>query len=168
MSDYYGTEADDQLDQAELGLDDWSTIYGESGDDTITVGNGGANGGPGNDRIIGTTVNSTATYWSPGPITVDLRTGAVFDGYGFNDQLINVNIVHATSFDDILIGNAEDNTFWGNGGNDQVDGGAGYDQVVFWERTYENSEVFYDSISNTFTISTVNSEGAFEISTLNM
>lgn len=56
--DYNGTNSNDILDQAQLGLADWSNIYGGAGNDTITIGVGRATGGAGNDTITGTSTVS--------------------------------------------------------------------------------------------------------------
>ena len=53
MAEYRGTSAADTLDQAALGLPDYSNIFGLGGDDTITIGRGIALGGEGNDTLIG-------------------------------------------------------------------------------------------------------------------
>ena len=48
---FIGTTGNDVIDQANLGLTDWSTIYGNEGDNTITIEIGIANGEIGHDQL---------------------------------------------------------------------------------------------------------------------
>jgi Ca2+-binding RTX toxin-like protein len=99
-------------------------INGGDGDDYINVrgkGSDTVDGGAGLDRV---------TYYSTvGPLTVNLETGTADDGNGNNaiDHLTNIErISGSNTFGDVIIGRADTNeTLYGNGGNDTLDGGAG-------------------------------------------
>lgn len=150
--DYHGTNGDDILDQTNLGLPDWSNIYGGIGNDTITIGVGNANGEAGNDTIIGTSSASTVFFWSPQGVVVNFATGFAQDGYGTIDKLINIRVVQGTGYDDEFIGSSANEEFWGLGGNDTFIGGGGDDAVVFWDTKYSDSIVTYDVLTDTFTV----------------
>ena len=149
---YHGTDGDDVLDQATLGLPNWSIIYGGKGNDRITIGVGTAAGEAGNDTIIGTSSSSAVVFWSPSAVIVNLGTGIAQDGYGFVDTLINIHTVQGTVFDDQFIGSTGNDEFWGLGGNDTFSGGGGQDAVVFWDTKFEDSQVAYNSVNDTFTV----------------
>ncbi len=88
-------------------------IYGSDGADTL-------DGGAGNDRV-----DYGGAY---GAVTVDLVLGRVQDGSGTGDDtLISIEQVALTMFDDSVRGDGADNLFIGRGGNDTLDGGAGFD-----------------------------------------
>lgn len=149
--EYHGTGSDDIIDQKELGLPDWTTIFGEAGNDTIRIGSTGAVGGAGNDTIIGSTPWSAAVYWtSPTGIRVNLAAGKVEDGFGGIDTLVNVHVVHATGHSDILTGSAGDDEFWGLGGSDTVTGGGGSDQFVYHGVKSTDASISYDAATDTF------------------
>ena len=158
---FTGTTGNDVIDQAKLGLTDWSTIYGNEGDDTITVGIGTANGGIGQDTLIGTSRYSTASYVdSPKGVVVNLVTGFVQDGFGTVDRLTNIRRVQGNGFNDSFIGSAENEVFWGNGGNDTFVGGGGYDEVIFWEVKYSESKVTYNASTDSWVVVFKNSSNA--------
>jgi len=158
---FIGTTGNDVIDQAKLGLTDWSTIYGNEGDDTITIGIGIVNGGIGQDTLIGTSRYSTASYGdSPKGIVVNLVTGFVQDGFGTVDRLTNIRIVQGNGFNDSFIGSAENEVFWGNGGNDTFAGGGGYDEVIFWMVKYSESTVKYNASTDSWVIVFKNSSNA--------
>ncbi|WP_373987441.1 hypothetical protein [Duganella sp. BuS-21] len=107
----------------------------DPGNDTIEAGAGndyirsqsGADtfdGGAGNDRV---------TYYSVGHgIDVNMVTGVVSDGSGDNDLLIDVEMVSGSNaFADVMLGSDGANIFYGNGGDDTLDGGAGTDTVGY-------------------------------------
>lgn len=151
--DYHGTNNDDDIDQAKLGLPDWSNIYGEGGNDTIRIGNATAIGGPGNDTLIGTTPYSTVAYWgSPSAVTVNLATGVAQDGYGGLDHLFGIRIVQDSAYSDTLIGSQTDETFWLSGGNNSVDSGGGHDTVIYYGVRGADAVVTYDAPTDTFTV----------------
>lgn len=123
----YGTDESEFI----MGTDGDDVIYGLGGDDYILplAGNDWIDGGDG--------LQDTITYFaSPSGVYVNLELGYALDGYGTTDTIINIEWIEGSYFDDILIGDANDNGFWlGLGGNNYVDGGEGYDQVLYMEAT---------------------------------
>lgn len=98
------------------------------GNDTITGGDGvdwvlfGQDG-----RTAGITVDLTAGDASDGLGTVSSRAAAGKDDAGEVDVLSGFEIIWATTFADVLIGDAHGNHFTPDAGDDQIDGGAGED-----------------------------------------
>jgi hypothetical protein len=91
MSDYRGTEGDDDINADVLKIAPWTTIYGLGGNDKISARGGNVNGGPGDDIITGLEFNTTAIYWnSPQGVKIDLALGTAEDGFGFTDKLFIV------------------------------------------------------------------------------
>lgn len=82
------------------------------------------------DNVItgGNTLNDYVDYrYATGSVYINLQTGVVTGGSG-NDTLSGIEHIHGGSqWDDILIGNAADNTIRGYYGNDIIDGGTGID-----------------------------------------
>ncbi|NET78302.1 calcium-binding protein [Okeania sp. SIO1F9] len=141
----YGTQFDDvivghELSDSESAADlanddshDGDIMYGFGGDDEFSGGKGG-------DRIYGGDGSDTANYiLSPGAITVELR--ALTNGYAeADDGFVNVgnakdrlysieNIIGSDVGNDDIRGDAEDNTFFGMGGNDTMLGFSGNDSL---------------------------------------
>jgi Ca2+-binding RTX toxin-like protein len=110
-------------------------IYGNDGNDTL---NGGAGndwlfGGTGADIINGGADLDAASYWdSVLGVTVDLSltTGQVSSGYASGDVLSGIEILEGSrTAGDTLTGDANDNFFYGRGGNDIINGGGGNDRI---------------------------------------
>jgi serralysin len=128
------------------------------GNDTILLGDSFSGGnnvimGAGNDYIVGgaglhdTLSFDSNIYLDPSDIVIttkgvkvdlNITTAQNFGAFGW-DTIKNIEDVYATSFNDILIGNASDNILsggagndkiYGNGGSDSLDGGAGADILV--------------------------------------
>jgi hypothetical protein len=151
--DYHGTSGNDTIDQARQALPADVTIYGEAGDDVITLSDGKAIGGSGNNTITGTGPRAIAVYWdAPAGIAVDLQAGTASNGYGGTDKLVNIQQVFGSSHNDVLIGNSYNNTFVGMGGNDKFVGGGGADQVSYFFVKSTDAKISYDAASDTFTI----------------
>ena len=108
------------------------TIDGEDGDDEITgfAGNDTLNGGLGDDTLRGSggadTLDGgdgfdTAHYGdSHQGVTVDLTTGTGSGGNAEGDTLVNIEALAGSVFDDVLIGNNENNVFLGFRGDDVI------------------------------------------------
>ena len=64
-------------------------------------------------------------------VIVDILAGTIRDGFGTIDTVVNVEEVRGTSFSDLYTGAGGDDVFMPFAGNDQIDGGAGYDSVSY-------------------------------------
>jgi Ca2+-binding RTX toxin-like protein len=116
------------------------------GEGTDTLANlEGVIGSPSNDTIIGSDVDEilwafggddtidgaggvdfTVYNLAPSSVNVNLQTGTATGGDG-NDALANVEGIVGSFFDDVLVGNDENNSFDGQAGNDQISGAGGDD-----------------------------------------
>ena len=107
--------------------------YGTAFVDTL-IGNDDDNafrGGASADTIHGGEGQDVAMYNdAPEAITVNLATG-VRTGWAAEDVLESIEGIYGTRFDDVLIGDARDNLFRGDDGNDTIDGGAGVDTADY-------------------------------------
>jgi hypothetical protein len=132
--DIKGTDKDDVLDPPSSN-GDWHNYFGLAGNDRIRIYQGNANGGQGNDTIekLPSTEwwrNVTAAYWDdPNGVTVDLQAGWAIDGWGTRDTLINVDNIGGTWRGDKMYGSAGANVFYVGGGDNEVDGRGGVDNV---------------------------------------
>ncbi|MCW5664654.1 MAG: hypothetical protein KIT35_12530 [Piscinibacter sp.] len=123
------------------------TLVGRGGNDNLLGGAGadyfdasataGTGAGAGNDTMDGGTVTdpvnlldgNTVGYNDSGAaVSVNLATGTASDGGGGTDTLINISFVRGSAFNDTLVGKSGIGSgfeqFWGNAGNDTIDGGA--------------------------------------------
>lgn len=107
-------------------------FMGRKGADSID-GGAGANKTHHMDDVAGVVVWLAAKAGATAP-TAALTdvvqagyTGVAKDGWGDIDQLVNIQGAEGSAYDDILIGNESNNRFDGRGGNDSLDGGAGFD-----------------------------------------
>lgn len=83
----------------------------------------------GNDVISGAGGTDSANFGlSPRGVRVDLGRGTA-SGEGA-DRLVDVESVGGTNFDDVIVGDAGENTLSGGGGNDQISAGPGNDGVI--------------------------------------
>jgi Ca2+-binding RTX toxin-like protein len=97
-------------------------IYGFDGNDTLRSSEGidYYDGGNGIDLIS----FATAAHGAH----IDLSANKIYDdGYGNIEDIINIEDVEGTAYDDLIIGNALNNVFYGAGGNNTIYGGAGND-----------------------------------------
>jgi hypothetical protein len=151
--DFHGTPGNDTIDQDKQSLPADTTIYGDGGDDSITLSNGKAIGGPGNNVITGTGPRAVAVYWdAPAGVNVNLQTGVVSNGWGGTDKLVNIQQVFGSSHNDVLVGNAANNVFVGIGGSDKFVGGGGSDTVSYFFVKSTDAKVSYDAATDTFTV----------------
>jgi len=93
-------------------------------------------GGLGNDTIDGGAGWDVARYANAtAAVTVNLGANGLGNGTATgadgNDVLLSIEEVRGSAFADTLIGDAGDNAFEGGGGNDTIDGAAGFDQIRF-------------------------------------
>jgi Ca2+-binding RTX toxin-like protein len=101
-----------------------NTINGGAGNDTMT-------GGTGADTLIGGTGFDTVSYqYSNAGIAVDIPAGVLSGGHAEGDALIGVEKIIGSKFDDMLLGNGQNNSFSGGAGDDILRGGGGNDWLV--------------------------------------
>ncbi|WP_245269801.1 calcium-binding protein [Ensifer sp. WSM1721] len=136
-------EGGDGKDELLAGAGD-DILNGGAGDDILNGGggdgdplNGGdiLNGGDGDDMLVagaepdqmdGGAGNDTVSYATGGAVGINLGTGAV-SGAAAGDVLVNIENIIASSQNDILVGDSNNNTFTGGAGADQVIGQSGFD-----------------------------------------
>jgi Ca2+-binding RTX toxin-like protein len=103
------------------GANDW--LLGLVGNDTLL-------GGAGSDHLDGGAGIDTLSYEaSPGGVNVNLAAGNAL-GNG-TDTLTGFEIVRGSKFADTIIGGPANETLFGLGGNDKLDGGAGSDTLAY-------------------------------------
>ena len=144
-----GDSQDNRIDGG-LGND---KIFGDSGNDTLIGGDGlnYINGGYGHNIIDGTNSNnlnngSIAVYDISDGLLINLKLeeggNATLASPGLSnltltDDYTNISSVRSGHGNDMIIGNDQDNIFWGSGGNDSIfasggndiiDGGSGNDR----------------------------------------
>jgi serralysin len=91
-------------------------------------------------------------------VTVDLAAGSATDGFGDSDTLVNVHALHGTNFGDTVTGSAGDDFIQLFAGDDQLDGGDGWDTAsysadVFWGATtadYIEADLAAGTVDGTF------------------
>ncbi|MBL6954741.1 MAG: calcium-binding protein [Alphaproteobacteria bacterium] len=110
---------------------DFTEFQGMGGDDTIT-GNGTTRisyfSSP--DGILANLSLATVTFTDPGTTTVAALT--VLDGWGGTDSIgSGIFSLHATDYDDYVLGSAIGEEIQLRGGNDWVDGGSGIDTLRY-------------------------------------
>lgn len=118
-------------------------LEGGTGNDVITGGYGDDTliGGAGNDLLDGGAGNDTVNYASSSEavaIFINTYFGTNHGGDSQGDTFISIESIIASSLDDILSGDGENNTLVGSAGNDKLygrygndvlDGGAGSDRL---------------------------------------
>ncbi len=118
--DITGTSGDDEL----IGTGADETLCGLGGDDILR-------GGGGNDTLDGDGGYDVGVYdTAPSGVDVNLAAGTATGGAG-SDTLISIEDVAGSSFADTLTGDGTENFLYGLGGNDMIDGAAGYDRIVY-------------------------------------
>jgi len=130
------------VSQSEAGTDTLTNIEGLIGTnsgDTLAGGMGDQwfRGRGGSDILDGGVGSDTADYsMDPGAVTVNLALGTATDGWGGiwglqgNDQLISIENLVGSQFNDTLTGDANANVIDGGNGNDTIKGGAGDDTLA--------------------------------------
>jgi Ca2+-binding RTX toxin-like protein len=111
-----------------------NSLNGNTANNTLDGGDGNdsLNGGAGNDTLIGGNGSDFAYYYSStGSVTVNLATGTASDGLGGTDTLSQIeHIQGSNTAGDNLTGDANNNIFYGYGGNDTLNGGDGNDTLI--------------------------------------
>ncbi|MFO1070613.1 MAG: calcium-binding protein [Geminicoccaceae bacterium] len=108
------------------------SLFGKGGDDSLFGGGGNdrLNGGNGADLLVGGAGTNTADYASdPDGIYVNLAGLYAIDGWGYQDELIQILNINGSTFDDEIITGGRNNVIWANQGDDSVDAGNGADTV---------------------------------------
>lgn len=106
-------------------LTESNRFTGGAGHDLFIVGGGTTN------HIDGQGGVNTISYETvTNSIHVDLTAGTVTDSTGRNDTVTNVQNIIGTKYNDILMGNADDNTITGNGGDDVLIGMGGNNTLI--------------------------------------
>jgi serralysin len=130
MTDVFGTNNADVLDDADGATDGYDMIWGYGGDDRL-YGLGGDDilvGGTGADRLYGGTGQDRASYrHSAQGVTVNLATGVGSGGEAQGDLLFSIEHVTGSNHDDFIVGSDGSNDLLGYDGNDVLQGGYGAD-----------------------------------------
>ncbi len=112
-------------------------VFGSNHDDILT-GSADATlyesfeGRAGNDTIDGKGGQNRASYdTSPAAVSVNLSTGIAQDGWGGTDSLANITEVRGSAYNDTIVGDANSNLVEGRNGDDNMDGGAGFDWLLY-------------------------------------
>lgn len=147
LIDRNGVSGTNSSDNPLNGTPDFDNIYGFAGDDVIN-GLGGEDwiaGGEGNDVIDGGSgtdddangiwdavdyMQDTKDGGTQG-VVVNLAEGTATDTFADTDTLVDIERVFGTNYDDIMVGSGADEGFDPNGGADQIDGGGGYDELLY-------------------------------------
>ncbi|WP_053140728.1 hypothetical protein [Pseudomonas sp. MIACH] len=89
----------------------------------------------GDDIIIGIGERNMVDYWVPidpskpdSPVFIDLAAGRATGGGG-NDRLINIRGAQGSPYDDIILGDDNNNLLAGGSGNDRIEGREGNDYL---------------------------------------
>lgn len=150
---YVAGNAGEIINQLTLNIGDGSLLKGGAGNDEITFWNANVQGSAGNDIFRSKGAWGAVVYWdSPKGIRVNLAAGKAEDGFGGADTFIDVKNIHGSPHDDVIVGDERANTFHGLGGNDQFDGGGGFDTVSYYFVKSTDATVSYDKTTDTWTI----------------
>jgi Ca2+-binding RTX toxin-like protein len=118
-------------------------LEGRDGNDTLQGGGGDGDnlhGGAGDDLLDGGTgLWDSVTYdRASSGVTVDLTkqgSGQVIGGGQGTDTLVGIEGIWGSAHNDTLTGDSQQNSLGGDGGDDLLDGGAGHDNVSYWNAT---------------------------------
>ena len=75
-------------------------------------------------------IDTVSYVKSTAGVNVNLKTWAGSGGFAEGDQLINIENIQGSDFNDVLTGNDKVNVLNGRGGDDTLDGGAGKDTLI--------------------------------------
>ncbi len=157
MTDYYGTDENDEIDASELDSN-ISNIYPKEGDDIVTNANSSHTiiSGPGDDNYSGLSFGY-ALWNAQQSTTVNLKEGWADDGFGTRDKISGAITIHGSGNGHNIYGTAADERFFANGGNNFFDGGGGTDKISYaggnsknYKVTKIGDEVHIEKISGLF------------------
>ncbi|GGA31610.1 hypothetical protein [Okeania sp. KiyG1] len=119
LENIIGSEFNDVL----IGNEKDNDIDGNSGNDLV-IGNAG------NDNLDGEEGNDAVSYRrDPNAVEVNLATNTATDGFGNTDQILNIENVVGSNFNDNITGDNNANIVTAGAGADKVKGGAGDDEL---------------------------------------
>ena len=134
-----GTVNIDQLRNIEhlKGTTAWDTLVGDAGNNILEGGNGNdtLNGGGGDDTIDGGSGVDTAVFdFAMTGLTITLKDNSygdvVYDGgTSYNDQLVRIENLYGSNFNDTLTGSNNENDLYGLDGDDTLIGNSGHDEL---------------------------------------
>jgi len=119
-------------------------IVGAGGDTIYLGGNNNKNTyipGLGHDTLIGDGSQNSqiAFFYATQPVVINLLTGIVSNnGNGGTDSEPGIETVHTGNTNTTIIGDDKNDTFWINGGNNNVTGGAGLNQANYHGQSASN------------------------------
>jgi Ca2+-binding RTX toxin-like protein len=137
MADVELTAGNDSYTEPYSERNEWRNFFGRAGNDTIRAYQGGLYPGPGNDlveRLIDPENPNRqihlALFDYGDNLRINLVEGWAEGSLGGRDTLINIRMVHGNgAASNWMLGDANDNHYWPNGGHDTFEGGAGHDTV---------------------------------------
>ena len=124
-----GSNFDDTI----TGTDQQDILLGANGNDTLSGGAGSDSltGGAGADNLDGGEGFDFANYYSSASgLVIDLSVPSNSTGDAAGDVLTNIEVIYATKFADVIVGDAQANTLLGFDGDDVLTGGAGNDTLI--------------------------------------
>ena len=129
--DLQGNAGNDVLD----GGNDKDVLDGGAGEDSLLGGNGNDTliGGADGDRLDGGGGVDTASYKGSSAIMIDLAKGIYSGGDADGDQLIGIENLRGSDYQDTLIGDGGNNVLEGGKGGDLLSGGVGRDTASYTE-----------------------------------
>jgi len=120
-------------------ITEWDDIEGSEENEVIYGYNHRLIGNSGSDELIGLSRFTSVSYRnSPEGIVANLSDNIISDGWGFEDKVLDIDTIWDSKFNDNIIGNDKNQTFWIDLGNDTVNGGNGYDVINYWLDSKEN------------------------------
>lgn len=152
-NDIWGVAGNDTLD----GLNGTDTLHGGDGNDSLLGGAGTDHlyGDAGADSLNGGTEFDYARYDSASVgVTASLAAPVDNTGEAAGDTYISIEGFVGSIFNDILVGDGGNNTFWGNPGDDWLRGGAGVDTLMGGDGN--------DELEGGTGADTLNGEGGFD------
>ena len=120
-------------------ITEWDNIEGSDENEVIYGYNHRLIGNSGSDELIGLSRFTAVSYRnSPEGIVANLSNNIISDGWGFEDEVIDIDTIWDSKFNDNIIGNDRNQNFWIDLGNDTINGGNGYDVINYSFDSKEN------------------------------